>query len=185
MKKRLIYIGILVLIVATNSHAAFIEFTDEGTLVNTNDVAYFQFTFDTDVSDVNIWTDSYNDGANFDPSIVLWGSGDEFLRINSDNSRVNPATQSTFDAGMSFPLMLAGQYTLSVLIDGNMPVGNSISQGFTYDATPTLPISSGGNWRLWVTGNSVEKIPEPGVLLLLLVAVGSLAFNVKKQSIVN
>ena len=55
------------LVIGSNSTASASVFHFEGMIDYHNDVVFTYFTLDDDATDVRIWTDSFDDGANFDP----------------------------------------------------------------------------------------------------------------------
>ncbi|MBN2269793.1 MAG: DVUA0089 family protein [Sedimentisphaerales bacterium] len=67
-----------------------------------NEVDYYYFNLASDATLVEVWTDSFNDGANFDPITALWNAttGD-LIAENDDNPNIRPATQTYWDSGFS------------------------------------------------------------------------------------
>jgi len=58
-----------------------------------NEVDYYYFALASDSTSVEIWTDSFNSGVNFDLITALWNAttGDWIVE-NDDNDTIRPAT---------------------------------------------------------------------------------------------
>jgi hypothetical protein len=183
--------------VASSAHAVSISFS--GNLRLNTDVAESSFTLRSGLSFIRIYTDSFQNGSNFDPNITLWrrnGTDYDYFDKNDDNPVIGTG-QSGYDAGLRYGLLDAGDYLVTVTASSNYPRGVLLSQGFGFDAlsgiTPTLisqwvapsanpnvPGSQQGTaWSLQVVADdAVGSVPEPSTYALLafgLAAVGAAA----------
>jgi len=174
---------LLVLFVSAGQvQAGLMDFSVDGNLSYTNDVPIYQFTLDDDLDEVRFWTDSYQDGINFDPYIVLWDGLGNLIDINDDNDLVNPGTQTEYDAGIMLSHLTAGDYQISISLSGNFEVGNTLSQGFFYDNDTPIPLSHigmGDYWRIWFDGQEAVAVPEPNVMLLMLLGLSGMLIRRK------
>lgn len=169
------------------THAALIHL--EGTITNTKDVVFTSFTLGSDTTGVSIWTDSYNNGANFDPIISLWTSAGNLIDDNDDNTTVSPATQTRYDAGLVLDL-LAGDYILTLTRYPNDAVGDTLALGFEQDNTVGDLLSStnqSGYWSLWLSGvdsaSVSTAIPEPASLAMFAFGLLGLGFYRRKNKL--
>lgn len=175
----------------TGAHAVALSFS--GQLMLNSDVAASDFTLGNGLSNIRIWTDSYQGGVNFDPTLALWqrdGTDYELVAQNDDDSTIG-AGQSAFDAGLAFASLGAGDYRVTVTASPHFAAGNLLSSGFAFDpaygpidATPIAQWNQpsydlntnnqkGINWSLQVTA-----VPEPTTWLLMalgLAATGTVA----------
>ena len=85
------------------------DFTFNGNIQNHNDVIRINFTLTHDATNVKVWTDSFNSGANFDPITAVWQlpSGNK-VGENDDNPGVAPG-QTFWDSGLTNTHSLAWQ----------------------------------------------------------------------------
>jgi len=152
-----------------------------GELEYHNDVVLVPFSLTEDSNNVRVWTESYQNGSNFDPISVLWGPLGEFIAQNDDDDLINSATQTASDSGLIFSFLAAGDYTFSVLTFSNSRLGSNLTDGFAYNNAVGIEIEnwiqpggfgtpSGGLWKVGIdTGVAVPSlIPEPSAILLLL-----------------
>nr|WP_203142237.1 DVUA0089 family protein [Marinobacter mangrovi] len=169
-------------LMAANAGAATIHFT--GNIEYHNDVVYTYFTLDNDADNVRIWTDSYQDGTNFDPITALWNADGSLIDENDDNSGINPSTQTRYDSGFSLSSLAAGNYIFTIATFNNAAQGNMLSDGFAYDGLDPIPLAEwdqpashegmGPNWSLWLDGvdsasnpDDAASVPEPSSVALL------------------
>jgi hypothetical protein len=120
----------------------------------------------------------------FDPVLSLFDSTGNLIGINNDDpgAIIDPLTGIGLDSLISRFLSI-GNYILILTESDNIPVGPSLSDGFTrtgqgnftgptyagipgafWDATPA---QRNGNWAVDLEGVTVAAVPEPGTLLTL------------------
>ena len=185
-------VAAVALLATTLTQAA--DFTLSGTIHNHNDIVAIDFSLAAS-GGVDIWSDSWQSGLNFDPTAALWvKSGADFtlLAAVDDDDTIAPG-QGFYDTGFSLASLAAGNYRVTLGAAINAPVGALLSQGFSYDAETPIPLSlwnqpsydpnandqKGGFWRLHFSGvDSVAAVPEPSTWAMLaigLVALGAAA----------
>lgn len=146
--------------------------TFTGQITYHNDVAYHEFTL-TESSGVQVWTDSFQNGLNFDPIVSVWLNG---VLMGYDDDGVVMPGQTSFDSFLSLSLD-AGTYLVAVSRFSNFPKGSTLSEGFLMDsATPSL-LAGGRDYRVHVTlGDYIPpvQVPEPGSWAMLLGGLGLL-----------
>ncbi|GHU00513.1 hypothetical protein FACS1894154_09660 [Betaproteobacteria bacterium] len=178
------------LAVAVPSQAATFHFT--GALTYHNEVAIISFSLDTDITGVNVYTDSFQGGTNFDPIMALWGGNGTLIAQNNDNAYINPSVQTWLDSGFSLPTLAAGDYFFSVAVAPNEAVGTNLSTGFIFDNQAPIMLNDydmGNLWSVWLEGVPSATtppgaaIPEPSLLALLgLGLMGLGASRLRKQA---
>lgn len=180
------------------AHAATFAFS--GNLVMNNDLVNVDFTVSGATGTVDLWTDSFQSGANFDPQLTLWRqTGSDYVLVaNNDDDDSIHAGQGYQDAGLSAALS-AGTYRLTLSASSYQAAGTLLSQGFEFDPffipalTPT-PIASwnqpsydpnlnnqkGTFWSVSLSGQGIDSaaispVPEPATVALLaagLIGIG-------------
>jgi hypothetical protein len=153
------------------SEAANFDFS--GTINYNTDVVYIPFSLFTDATDVMVWTDSFQDGANFDPITAVWTASGNLVGENDDNPTIAPG-QTAFDSGLVFSELGAGDYLFTIATFNNFAVGSILSEGFFYDGTTPEPITewwvrAPGNWSVHLSGvdSATTSVPEPCTMILL------------------
>ena len=178
----------------TGAHAVALSYS--GQLVLNTDVAASDFSLADGLSDIRIWTDSYQGGVNFDPTLTLWrrtGTDYVFIAQNDDDSTIGPG-QSAFDAGLSFASLGAGDYRVTVTASPYFAVGTVLSSGFAFDPAygpiestsialwnqPSYDLNTnnqkGTNWSLQVTA-----VPEPSTWLLMALGLAASGAVARRQ----
>lgn len=164
------------------------SFTFDGNIAYHNDVVEIGFTLDSDTTNVSVWTDSYLGGVNFDPITAVWqstGSDYNLIGENDDNAAI-AAGQTSWDSGLEFASLVAGDYLFTIATYSNFANGTLLSQGFAYDSDTPIPLSvwdqpasevnMGTYYRVNLDGvddatNNTDPapapVPEPSTILLL------------------
>jgi len=158
------------------------SFTFDGNITYHNDIIQIGFTLDSDATDVRVWTDSFWDATNFDPITAVWaasGSGYSIVGENDDDDTI-ASGQTSYDSGLTFASLSAGDYLFTIATYDNFAVGTTLSEGFAYDSeTPILmanwaqPASHQGMgtyYRVNLDGvdgaSNNSDVPEPATVLL-------------------
>lgn len=174
--------------VSGTAQAALFHFT--GTIDSHNDVIKIGFSLADDATDIRVWTDSFDSGANFDPITALWKQDGTLIRQNDDNDDINPGTQTWFDSGFQLPNLAAGNYIFTVASFDNFAEGTTLNEGFQFDQVIPIPIEtwSGGkgNWSVWLDGVDSatppsSPVPEPTTLALLGAGLAGLGFKRRRR----
>ena len=175
MKKQyLVLLSCGILGCATLANADTFDFG--GTIDFQTDVVTFNFTLDADATNVRVWTDSFQSGANFDPITALWNANSgALIAQNDDNDNVNPATQTYYDSGFSLASLIAGDYFFTVAAYSNFAAGSNISDGFQFDGDTPIAIenwwvNAPGYYHVVIDGvdsaSGPDPVPEPATMLL-------------------
>ena len=168
------------------AHAA--TFTFSGDLTFNTDIAQLTFSLDATGSNVRIWTDSWQSGLNFDPVAAVWSrSGADYTLISEvDDDDTIDSGQGSFDAGLSFGSLAAGEYLVTVAASPNYATGPTLSAGFAFNGQTPIAIADwsqpGSNintndqkgtlWRINLDNvTQAAPVPEPSLWLLMALGV--------------
>jgi len=156
------------------------DFDYSGKIAFHNDVVEVPFTI-PGPSSVQVWTDSYHSGTNFDPIVAIWNmSTGKLVSQNDDNPRVAPG-QTSFDSGLTFGSLGAGPYMMTITQYSNFANGNSLSSGFRFDHENPLHVGGGTFWEAHISGSiPAAPIPEPETYAMLLAGLGLLSFVARR-----
>lgn len=105
-----------------------------------NQVEFLTIPIDAGQGNLRKWTDSDSGGVGFDPVLTLWQNGAK-LALNDDNVAFN-FYQSRFDAGIELFGLADGTYVATITAFPNLPLGNTIGAGFTYDSQTPVPMAT-------------------------------------------
>lgn len=174
----------LALTAAAGAQAA--QFNFEGDIATHKDVIQISFSLLTDATDVRVWTDSFQNGVNFDPITAVWSqtnTGWNLLGQNDDRSDIAPG-QTIYDSGLTFATLGAGNYLFTIATYNNWAVGTTLAQGFTFDNQAAIPLSQwnqpanhtnmGTHYSVHLSGvdSAVSAVPEPESYAMLLAGLG-------------
>lgn len=195
MKFKLLISLLVALFCAGSANAALIHL--EGDIEYHNDVVVLSFTLNQDANNVRVWTDSYLGGTNFDPITALWKADGSFISQSDDDPSINPATQTSFDAGFNVSFLAAGDYTFTVATYNNWALGTMLTDGFLFDNQTSIALAQwtqpangadmGTHWSVWMDGvdgatdpsTGPSSIPEPSSALLMMLGVFGLVARKK------
>lgn len=165
-----------------------------GTLANASSLAEISFSLATNATDVALWTDSYDDGANFDPILTLFKSvgGDWILWEQNDDRNdlgsgvgsgilidPKPGQSVIGDATIAFTSLSAGDYRLFVSVYDNFHVagaGGSLSLGWTI-TSPQFPINAGKAWHANIEYTPSAPVPEPATWMMAALGLAALGWR--------
>jgi hypothetical protein len=185
--------------VGVAAHAA--DFTFSGNINLNTDIVKVTFSVNTDATNVDVWTDSFMSGTNYDPITALWQkAGNDYVLIgeNDDDATIRPATQTYYDSGFHLNTLAAGDYLFTVGAYPNFAYGTMLSDGFDFDHDGTTvtaisdwcqPASNnctdqkGTFWRVNLSGVDVAApaVPEPSTYALLAFGLGALGWATRRQ----
>ncbi len=160
--KKTLALTALALAFAASSAANAASLTFTGNLTNQGDVDTYNFTV-TSTSNVSIWTDSFNSGANFDPNLRIFNSAGALIAFNDDNSGV-ASGQTYWDSGIVSTLA-ADTYTVAISVCCNLYSNSNINA-----VGANTPLTRGSFYRININGNSVaaatSAVPVPAAAWL-------------------
>jgi hypothetical protein len=178
---------------ALGAHAADATFT--GQLAYDTDVVRIDFTL-ASAGSVAFWTDSWQAGLNFDPTLSMFDAAGNLIVTGDDTP--DPAAlhagQGGYDSDIEATLA-AGHYILTLSASGNDPLGLTLADGFSLAGTPPVLISEwnqpsydinkndqkGGFWELRLTGmDAASVVPEPAGSATMLAGLMLLGLRVKR-----
>ena len=182
--------GLGALALASCALAAQADTTDSsrsGQLASQIDLATLEFDVSTS-SDLRIWTDSWQSGANFDPLLSLFDQGGQLLALGDDVDGPFPqvdAGQGMLDAGLLLTDLAAGHYSLVVSASPNYPLGGMLVDGFTFDTETPVAFGGagrpGGQWSVRFSLSDAAPVPEPATLALMLAGLLSVGFAAQRR----
>ncbi|WP_323141534.1 DVUA0089 family protein [Massilia phyllosphaerae] len=105
-----------------------------------NQVEYRTIPIYAGQGNLRVWTDSYADGANFDPIITVWHRGVKVAM--NDNDATFSDNQSARDVGVALPALARGTYVVTITAYPNFPLSDRLDDGFTYDNQAPIPIDT-------------------------------------------
>lgn len=186
----------MLIAIAGSTQAA--DFSLSGHAVYNTDIAKLAFTLATDTAGVKVWTDSWQSGSNFDPTLALWSkAGNDYTLVSEvdDDDTVAPG-QGFFDAGMVFGALSSGQYLVTLVASPNYANGSSLSAGFAFDGSAPIAIADwnqpgydinandqkGSFWRVNLSGVSqAGVVPEPATWALFAVSLAACGLWVRRS----
>ncbi len=157
--------------------------TFAGQLVYDTDVVRIDFTL-ANAASVDFWTDSWQAGLNFDPTLSMFDASGNLIATGDDTpdfAVLHPG-QGGYDSGIAATLG-AGRYILTLSASGNDPSGLTLADGFSLAGSQPILISEwnqpsydinkndqkGGFWELRLSGiDSASAVPEPAQVLTML-----------------
>ncbi len=171
-----------------------------GNIANHNDVVTTAFTLDQDATNVRLWTDSVQNGTNFDPITALWNATTgALLAQNDDNAGIAPG-QTEYDSGFELATLQAGNYLFTVTPYRNLAPDTAnyyTDPGFPYANETPIPLSEwcqpastcnmGTYWSLWLDGVTSASdpnnvVPEPATFALLGLGLAGLGLSRRKRA---
>ena len=105
----------------------------DGHIAFHNDVAYYSIQITQPRSSLVLWTDSYINGANFDPIVNVYFHNGRIAQ-NDDNPTIDTANQTRYDSGIRLSNLAIGNYVVAVSAYANFSAGATLGSGFVYDA---------------------------------------------------
>jgi hypothetical protein len=194
-KKLSVAVAVSALFAAGTVNAANFDFS--GNIANHNDVIEISFSLASAATNVNVWTDSYLSGVNFDPITAVWvqsGLGYNLVGQNDDRSNIAPG-QTIYDSGLTFANLAAGNYMFTIAAYNNWAAGSTLAQGFVFDAQTPISLSTwcqpashcgmGTYYNVHLSGvdSAVNQsaVPEPETYAMLMLGLGLLGFTARRK----
>lgn len=176
------------------SMAAAADFTFSGNIQYHSDVVRIDFILDTDATDVRVWTDSFNNGENFDPITAVWSLPSGALVGENDDEYTIAPGQTYFDSGLTFTTLAAGRYAFTITPYENFAPAN-LADPFGYSSETPISIASwcqpasdnctnqkGTFWRVHLSGvDAAAPVPEPSTWLLLMAGLGTTVVAARRR----
>ena len=170
-------------------------FSFSGNIQYHNDVVYIPFTLDANSTNVKVWTNSYQNGINFDPITAVWKADGTLIEENDDNGSIGPG-QTVYDSGLVFANLAAGNYIFTVATYNNFANNDQLANGFIYDSQAPISLSTwcqpsshcgmGTHWSVQLDNVSdaapASEVPEPGTIGLMLAGLGMAGFLNRRRS---
>jgi len=198
--RHLIAIAVASFAATTVSTAQAADFALSGQISYHNDLAHIDFSVAAG-NTVTLWTDSWQQGRNFDPTLALFSANGTLLAVNDDYyDDAFPdrtyAGAGGYDSGLTLGSLAAGSYRLVLGATFNAPVGTQLVQGFLYGSEtpialidwnqPTYDMNTndqkGGFWRLNLSGvEQAAVVPEPNRYAMLAAGLLSIALVVRRR----
>ncbi len=176
MKRVTAVMAALIIMGLANLAGAAVTFNFGGTIQYDTDVVHKSFSLANNVANVQIFTDSYNNGANFNAGLDLWkGIGDSAVLL-AENLGVD-ASGNLAEAVITLPDLAAGDYMITVLasfngamaaIDSSNP---TLGAGFVLDGTEPTAIENAffggpGFYHVNFAASEAAPVPIPPALFL-------------------
>ncbi len=172
------------------------SFHFEGNIANHNDVVTVNFTLANAATNVRLWTDSFQNGLNFDPITALWNkTTGELIEENDDDDSIDPS-QTEFDSGFILDELAAGEYFFTIATYNNFAFGSNIADGFDFDGqTPIAialwdqPHNGTGKGTYWsarlegVDSAGVNNVPVPAAVWLFASGLLGLFYQGRRKKI--
>jgi hypothetical protein len=106
-----------------------------------NDVSYYSIQITQPNSSLLLWTDSYINGANFDPILNVYYKKNRIAE-NDDFPGIDPANQTRYDSGLRLTNHAIGNYVVAVTAYGNFSAGATLGSGFVYDGQAPIGLDA-------------------------------------------
>jgi len=189
--RRIMFIGVVCCVFNVTTQADMFDF--EGYIDYHNEVDYYYFNLSTNSTLVEIWTDSFDGGANFDPITTLWdGLTGDLIDEDDDNDTIRPLTQTYYDSGIAISSLSAGDYFFTIASYANFASGLNIADGFAFDGQTPIAITlyqmfdgqypSSGYYHLNFSGVDGVVVPVPGAVLLGMLGLSIAGMKLRKYS---
>ena len=85
----------------------------DGHIAFHNDVSYYSTRITQPGSSLVLWTDSYINGANFDPIVNVYFHNGRIAQ-SDDNPTIDTASQTRYDSGIGLSNLAIGNYVIAV-----------------------------------------------------------------------
>jgi len=179
---------------STSSFASAVPINFTGNIGFHNDIITTYFTLDQDATNVRVWTDSFQNGINFDPIVAVWNADGTLIDESDDNATIDPLTQTHFDAGFAFNNLAKGDYIFTVATFNNFAQSTQLNDGFDFDSQTAIALSDwsqpsngnnmGGEWSVWMDGvdSGSVGVPEPTTVALLTLGLFGLTVGRKRKN---